>query len=69
LEREKFIVRFKTKPLLKLPPKQNNTFIVIRGEGIEKNMFDYDSIKDRKLIDVISELIPDANTKKMALAL
>jgi hypothetical protein len=32
-------------------------------------MFDYDSIKDRKLIDVISELIPDANTKKMALAL
>ncbi len=68
-EKEKFIVRFKTKVPLKLPPKQNNTFIVIQGEGIKKNMFDYDSIKDRKLIDVISELIPDANTKKMALAL
>jgi hypothetical protein len=32
-------------------------------------MFDYDSIKDRKLIDVISELLTDKKLKKIALAL
>jgi hypothetical protein len=43
----------KEKVALKLPPKQNNTFIIIRGEGLIKNKYDYDSIKDRKLINVL----------------
>lgn len=37
-----------------MPAKQNNFYIMICGEGIEKNIiFEYDTIKNRKLINVI----------------
>ncbi len=45
--------------MLKDPPRQNNSVIVIKGEGIDSIKLYYDDIKNKKVSDVLSSLQPN----------
>ena len=55
---DKVKVSFKDKLVLPPPPRENNTFLIIQGEGIKQNKSHYDDIKDKKLKDLLNEIDP-----------
>jgi hypothetical protein len=36
------------------PPRENNSILIIQGEGIKENKNHYDDIKDKKLKDLLN---------------
>jgi len=51
---DKIKVIFKDKLVLPPPPRENNSILIIQGEGIKENKNHYDDIKEKKVKDLLN---------------
>lgn len=47
--------------VLKAPTRQNNTFVIIKGNDFKSQMLHYDEIKLKKVVDVLLSIKPNQN--------